>query len=163
MFRHIKIIVNKMENKRLHFLFTSLLLTSFISFCSGSINPTITGTVDKELEEVIAVGINVYEANCAKCHKSELQGADNWKTDRDEDGHRLAPPLNGYGHSWHHSPEKIFNTIRYGLVYFGANYEGKMNANDKLTDEEIWSVIEYMYSVWPEDVQSEYNEMFLSN
>jgi mono/diheme cytochrome c family protein len=48
------------------------------------------------------------------------------------------------------------------LVYVDPNYEGKMNANDKLTDEEIWSVIEYMYSVWPEDVQSKYNELFLS-
>ena len=118
---------------------------------------------NRELEEVISVGIKVYEANCIKCHKADLKGAENWKTDRDDDGHRLAPPLNGYGHSWHHSPEQIFNTIRYGLVYVDPNYEGKMNANDKLTDEEIWSVIEYMYSVWPEDVQSKYNELFLSD
>ena len=62
-----------------------------------------------------------------------------------------------------HTPEQIFNTIRYGLVYFDPNYEGKMNANDKLTDEEIWAVIEYMYSIWPEDVQSKYDEMYLSD
>ena len=125
-------------------------------------NFSITGTKNNELKEIISLGVKVYDTNCLKCHKANLQGADNWKTDKDEDGHRLAPPLNGYGHTWHHSPEQIFNTIRYGLVFFDASYEGKMKANNKLTDDEIWSVIEYMHSVWPEDIQSEYQDMFLS-
>ena len=140
-----------------------LLLTTSISNCVNYTDVRFPANKNKELEEVISLGIKVYEANCIKCHKAELKGADNWKTNRDEDGHRLAPPLNGYGHSWHHSSEQIFNTIRYGLVYFDPNYEGKMNANDKLTDEEIWAVIEYMYSIWPEDVQSKYNETYLSD
>ena len=38
-----------------------------------------------------------------------------------------------------------------------------MKKNNKLTDEEIWSVIEYMYSLWSEDVQSKYNETYLSD
>lgn len=151
------------KNNKLIFFVNILLFSTFISFCSQSTNTRITANENKEIDEVISVGIKVYEANCIKCHKADLKGVENWKTDRDDDGHRLAPPLNGYGHSWHHSPEQIFNTIRYGLVYVDPNYEGKMNANDKLTDEEIWSVIEYMYSVWPEDVQSKYNEMYLSD
>ena len=152
--------MNKFKSFHLSYL---IFLTIFISFCSQSSNISFPANENKELEEVISVGIKVYEANCIKCHKTDLKGAENWKTDRDEDGDRLAPPLNGYGHSWHHSPEQIFNTIRFGLVYFDPTYEGKMNANDKLTDEEIWSVIEYMYSVWPEDVQLKYSEMYLEN
>ena len=151
------------KNNKLIVFINLLLLTTFISNCVNYTDVRFPANKNKELEEVISLGIKVYEANCIKCHKAELKGADNWKTNRDEDGHRLAPPLNGYGHSWHHSPEQIFNTIRYGLVYFDPNYEGKMNANDKLSDEEIWSVIEYMYSIWPEDVQSKYNEMYLSD
>jgi mono/diheme cytochrome c family protein len=152
-----------MIQKRNSYLIYLLLITTFISFCGQSSNAIFPANENKEAEEVISIGFKVYEANCIKCHKADLKGAENWKTDRDEDGDRLAPPLNGYGHSWHHSPEQIFNTIRFGLVYFDPNYKGKMNANDELTDEEIWSVIEYMYSVWPEDVQSKYNEMFLSD
>ena len=37
------------------------------------------------------------------------------------------------------------------------------DGDGKLSDEEIWSVIEYMYSIWPEDVQSKYNETYLSD
>tara|TARA_E500000331_G_scaffold37247_1_gene31080 strand:- start:474 stop:965 length:492 start_codon:yes stop_codon:yes gene_type:complete len=163
MTRHIKILIYMKKNTKLIFLVNLLLFTTFISNCVQYRDVSFPANKNKELEEVVSLGINVYEANCIKCHKAELSGAENWKTLRDEDGHRLAPPLNGYGHSWHHSPEQIFNTIRYGLVYFDPNYEGKMNANDKLTDEEIWAVIEYMYSIWPEDVQSKYDEMYLSD
>lgn len=151
------------KNNKFSFLINLIFLTLFISFCTQYTYASIPANENKVLEEVITAGINVYEANCIKCHKADLKGADNWKTNRDEDGHRLAPPLNGYGHSWHHSPEQIFNTIRYGSIFFEPNYEGKMNANDKLTDEEIWAVIEYMYSVWPEDVQSKYTELYLSD
>jgi mono/diheme cytochrome c family protein len=95
------------KNRKFIFILNLILLTTLISFCTQYTNARIPANQNRELEEVISVGIKVYEANCIKCHKADLKGAENWKTDRDDDGHRLAPPLN--------------------------------------------AVIEYMYSVWPED------------
>ena len=114
--------MNKFKNFHLSFL---IFLTIFISFCSQSSKIIFPANENKELEEVVSVGIKVYEANCIKCHKTDLKGAENWKTDRDEDGDRLAPPLNGYGHSWHHSPEQIFNTIRYGSIFLNQTMKVK--------------------------------------
>ena len=30
------------------------------------------------------------------------------------------------GHTWHHSPEYLFQVIKYGFPSFDPNYEGKM-------------------------------------
>ena len=50
----------------------------------------------------------LYQNNCASCHGENLQGQIGWQNALDEDGHRLAPPLNGSAHTWHHSPEYLF-------------------------------------------------------
>ena len=33
-----------------------------------------------------------------------------------------------------------------------------MNGFEKLSDDEIWMVIEFIYSKWPEDIKNIYNE-----
>ena len=139
---------------------TSILLFLFFISCTNE-PVTISGIESKSLEEYILNGEKIYTANCIECHKSNLEGADNWKSGKDVDGHRLPPPINGTGHAWHHSPEQLFNTIKYGLVYFDLKYEGKMNGFEKLSDDEIWMVIEFIYSKWPEDIKNIYNENFL--
>ena len=59
----------------------------------------------------------------------------------------MHPPLNGTGHTWHHSEEQLYNIIRYGLKFYNENYDGKMQGNDKLSDEDVWSILEYIKSV----------------
>ena len=51
------------------------------------------------------------------------------------------------------------NIIRYGLKFYNENYEGKMQGNDKLSDEDVWSILEYIKSVWPESIQKKYKTM----
>jgi|TARA_B100000959_G_C14413019_1_gene391264 hypothetical protein len=46
--------------------------------------------------------------------------------------------------------------IKYGLDIIDPNYEGKMIGNENLTDEEILSILEYIKSVWPENLKKEY-------
>jgi mono/diheme cytochrome c family protein len=114
------------------------------------------------LEEVSAqleLGKALYYTYCASCHGDNLQGQPKWKTSLDEDGHNYAPPLNGTGHAWHHSEKMLYNIIRYGLKFYNENYEGKMQGNDKLSDEDVWSILEYIKSVWPESIQKKYKTM----
>ena len=101
---------------------------------------------------MIARGKIVYENNCISCHQINLVGAENWKG-VDKDGHRKAPPLNGTGHTWHHDDASLHNIIKYGLVKFVENYEGKMiGFEGNLKDKDIDSVLAYMKSFWPNDI-----------
>ena len=101
---------------------------------------------------MIARGKIVYENNCISCHQVNLVGAENWKG-IDKDGHRKAPPLNGAGHTWHHDDASLHNIIKYGLVKFVENYEGKMiGFEGNLKDKDIDSVLSYMKSFWSEDI-----------
>ena len=42
---------------------------------------------------------------------ANLAGNPDWKSGVDDDGQRLPPPLNGTGHTWHHSPDQLFQII----------------------------------------------------
>ena len=105
-------------------------------------------------------GMLLFASNCSSCHMNDLSGNSKWKSSFDEDELRLPPPLNGTGHTWHHNPEQLFNIIRYGYKKFDPNYEGKMLGNENLTDDEIWSILEYIKSIWPENIRIKYNSNF---
>ena len=113
--------------------------------------------IDEKLISQINLGKSLYVTHCASCHGDNLQGQPNWSTKKDKDGHNLSPPLNGTGHTWHHSQDQLFNIIRYGFKIYNENYDGKMQGNDKLNDDDIWSILAYMKSVWPESIQKKYN------
>ena len=105
-------------------------------------------------------GMELYRSNCASCHMGNLSGNPDWKSGVDDDGQRLPPPLNGTGHTWHHSPEQLFQVIRYGFKKFDPNYKGKMLGNDDLSEDDVWSILEYIKSVWPKEIKDKYNKHF---
>ena len=105
-------------------------------------------------------GMELYTSNCASCHMGNLAGNPDWKSGVDDDGQRLPPPLNGTGHTWHHSPEQLFQVIRYGFKKFDPNYKGKMLGNDDLSEDDVWSILEYIKSVWPKEIKDKYNKHF---
>ena len=120
-------------------------------------NETTKVEIDETLISQINLGKSLYVTHCASCHGDNLQGQPNWSTKKDKDGHNLSPPLNGTGHTWHHSQDQLFSIIRYGFKIYNENYDGKMRGNDKLNDNDIWSILAYMKSVWPESIQKKYN------
>ena len=122
----------------------------FLSFNTSSIGKNID----------LFKGMELYNKNCSSCHMMNLAGNPDWKTGVDEDGQRLAPPLNGTGHTWHHSPEQLFQVIRYGYKKFDPNYKGKMLGNDDLSEDDVWSILEYIKSVWPTEIRDKYNNHF---
>lgn len=102
----------------------------------------------------------LYEKNCSSCHGTYLQGAKNWMSEKDEDGANLPPPLNGTGHTWHHSEDLLFNIIKYGGFYFDDNYTGKMiGFENRLNDDEIYSILSYITSFWTTEIKYEWSKL----
>ena len=104
--------------------------------------------------DLVALGAMVYEQHCAACHGRELEGEPDWRR-RKADGTLPAPPHDATGHTWHHSDDLLFRLTRDGPgVIAGEDYRTAMPAyGGILSDREIWSVLAYIKSRWPADIQ----------
>ncbi|MDC9719874.1 MAG: cytochrome c [Gammaproteobacteria bacterium] len=86
-------------------------------------------------------GSSLFADHCAACHGTEAQGAINWMQPNAA-GVRGAPPLNGSGHSWHHSLADLTHTV--------INGRGNMPSwKGTLTQHEIISILAWTQSQWP--------------
>tara|TARA_A200000113_G_scaffold93059_1_gene83287 strand:+ start:156 stop:620 length:465 start_codon:yes stop_codon:yes gene_type:complete len=151
-----------MKKLLIFLLIITLSIVSYFIFLQSKNSKEEVNVSSVSLDEVSAkleLGKALYYTYCASCHGNNLQGQPKWKTSLDEDGHNYAPPLNGTGHTWHHSEEQLYNITRYGLKFYNENYKGKMQGNDKLSDGDVWSILEYIKSVWPESIQKKYKTM----
>jgi hypothetical protein len=119
----------------------SIFIILIYYFSKSNVNNQSNININDEISPTV---ITLYQNNCASCHGLKLQGQNGWKSKLDEDGHRLAPPLNGSGHTWHHSPDYLYKII----------------GNDSLTDQEVWHLIDYIKKVWPIKIQDVYNKRY---
>lgn len=109
---------------------------------------------------LVARGQQVYAANCAACHGTNLEGQPNWR-ERKANGRLPAPPHDATGHTWHHDDQTLFGLTKYGLAALvGRPVETDMPAYaETLSDEEIWAVLAYIKSRWPENVRARQAEI----
>ena len=109
----------------------------------------------------ISAGQTIYDANCASCHGVNLEGQFNWQK-RSAEGYLPAPPHDETGHTWHHPDKMLFEFTKYGPQKFaGADYKSMMPAYEgKLTDTEIWQVLAFIKSKWPDEIQKKHTEAF---
>jgi mono/diheme cytochrome c family protein len=110
---------------------------------------------------IVALGANVYEANCASCHGADLKGQANWRSPG-EDGRLPAPPHDETGHTWHHDGDTLFQLTKYGVsaLINDPNLASNMPIYDRvLSDEEIIAVLSYIKSTWPEEIRARHTEM----
>jgi mono/diheme cytochrome c family protein len=103
----------------------------------------------------IAEGERLYAAACAACHGANLEGQPDWQQRR-ADGKLPAPPHDATGHSWHHPDAHLFAITKLGLAPFaGLDYATDMPAfENRLTDDEIRAVIEFIKSRWPDEIRA---------
>ncbi|WP_370399768.1 c-type cytochrome [Sulfitobacter sp. JB4-11] len=109
----------------------------------------------------IALGADVYEANCASCHGADLEGQADWRSPG-EDGRLPAPPHDETGHTWHHDGDTLFRLTKYGTgaLIGDPDYASNMPIYaGVLSDEEIIAVLSYIKSTWPEDIRARHDEM----
>jgi mono/diheme cytochrome c family protein len=112
------------------------------------------GAADADDPAQVALGRGIYAARCAACHGADLEGQPNWQ-ERNANGRLPAPPHDESGHTWHHPDDQLFGLVKNGLTpYAGPDYQSDMPAfADTLSDREIWAVLAYIESTWPERIQ----------
>ncbi len=96
---------------------------------------------------LIVAGASLYQRHCAECHGDNGEGNADWRQ-RGSDGYFLPPPLNGTGHAWHHSRDWLVQ-----LISDGTEPGGKMPGwRDKLSQQEIKSIVAWLQAQWPDKV-----------
>ncbi len=103
-------------------------------------------------------GQTLYTEQCASCHGANLEGQPNWRTS-DENGVLPAPPHDETGHTWHHDNKLLFEYTQLGgegaLASRGVTgfASGMPGFGDALADREIWDILAYIQSTWPDRIQ----------
>jgi len=125
-----------------------------IFLCSTSI-----ASANHELEDRnLSAGQILYTNNCASCHGAKLEGQPNWQSPN-SDGILPAPPHDATGHTWHHDNELLFEYTKLGgkgaLAARGiTDFNSGMPAFDGVvSDEDIWDILAFIKSTWPEREQ----------
>jgi len=100
------------------------------------------------LPSQVEAGRVLFQDHCAACHGDNGEGAKDWREPL-PDGTHPPPPLNGSGHTWHHSLSPLKLTISAGGEPWGGvmpDFEGT------LSDQQIDAVIAYFQSQWPPEI-----------
>ncbi|MGR3514871.1 MAG: c-type cytochrome [Paracoccaceae bacterium] len=100
----------------------------------------------------------LYVEQCAACHGLNLEGQSNWRTPN-ADGVLPAPPHDETGHTWHHDNALLFDYTKFGgaqaLAARGVTgFSSGMPAfSEVISDDEIWDILAYLQSTWPQWIQ----------
>lgn len=119
----------------------------------GSLVAGLRPQTGAELREQIAQGEELYALHCASCHGVNLEGQPDWKVAL-PDGTYPAPPHDETGHTWHHDDELLFRVTKQGGESTARGWKTGMPAfGDLLDDQEIWAVLEFIKSRWPDEIR----------
>ena len=130
--------------------------TAWIFWPSSSI-----GRADPADARQVALGETVYRQNCASCHGANLEGQPDWRV-RKPDGRLPAPPHDETGHTWHHPDDQLFRITKSGLKppLAPESYQSDMpEFSAVLSDEQIWAVLAFIKSQWPEKIRRRHQEL----
>lgn len=129
---------------------------AFLMFGGSGSGGDPTGTVGDGANKsaVLALGKKLYAQHCASCHGANLEGEKNWRS-RNADGTLKAPPHDATGHTWHHSDDLLFRYTKDGgaKIAGGAFKSAMPGFGAALKDNEIWAILAYIKSRWPQDIR----------
>lgn len=144
------------------------LLAAAFAFLAGAIAVAILSEekspADPDNSQQVARGKPVYAQHCAACHGARLEGQPNWQ-ERLPSGRMPAPPHDASGHTWHHPDAVLFGITKLGIgpgKYAPPGYQSDMPAfSGVLGDAEIWAVLAYIKSSWPQNILRAQREVTL--
>ena len=100
-------------------------------------------------QQLVAAGGKLFRRNCAVCHSWTAEGTvADWR-EPGPDGKLPPPPLNGTAHAWHHPRSGLLLAIKQGTVRIGGNMPAWQG---KLSDSQMSVIVDYLISLWPEEV-----------
>lgn len=145
-------------NKRIVFIISipaGIAVATMLWFMAMHWGGGATNGADPNDRLAVTQGAAVYRDNCAACHGQRLEGQPNWRVRR-PNGRLPAPPHDATGHTWHHPDQHLFDITKFGTAAIvGGNYTTDMTAfGDRLSDNEIWAVIAFIKSQWPEEIRN---------
>lgn len=122
-------------------------------------NTVSTGGGNPDATVDLAAGEAIYAQDCAACHGANLEGQTDWRSPG-PDGRLPAPPHDETGHAWHHSDEVLFTYTKMGgtemMAQRGMEFDSGMPGFEgQLSDQDIWNVLAYIKSTWPDEVQAQ--------
>ena len=139
-----------------------IFVTGFIVSCSDEAKETASvpekiKIVERNIDPIqYSQGQKLFRQNCSACHGPHGEGAKNWRTP-DENGKNPAPPLNGTGHTWHHSTKALTKVIKNGTGKIGGNMPAW---KDKLSDREIKLILTWIKAQWPDELYTAWYNRF---
>ena len=122
---------------------------------TGSAEDVQSGVMPESVD--LVAGKALYAETCAACHGANLEGQDNWRSPG-ADGRLPAPPHDETGHTWHHEDQVLFDYTKLGgrevMAAQGMEFDSGMPGfGDQLSDQEIWNILGFIKSIWPEEIQ----------
>lgn len=117
-------------------------------------DPNIVAGADADDVNLVNAGRPLYAEHCASCHGKKLEGQANWRSPLPTGG-LPAPPHDASGHTWHHPDQLLFDyTKRGGQARAPAGFKSNMPGfAGTLSDAEIWAVLAFIKSKWPEKIK----------
>lgn len=135
------------------------LMSIVITACDKSNNEQVKAkeTVKRQVDfKQFTAGQRLFQKNCAICHGKNAQGAKDWRKP-DKEGKSPAPPLNGAGHTWHHSTKSLTNTVKNGTVKIGGNMPAW---KENLSNDEIKLILVWITAQWPDEIYTAWYNNF---
>ncbi|MEZ5934221.1 MAG: c-type cytochrome [Alphaproteobacteria bacterium] len=113
-------------------------------------------------EDQVALGAALYAWNCTRCHGEDMSGELGWAQKQmglsDEDIQDVAervgdvaPAHDSHGNTARLSDAQLFEVIQDGPeAALGREHSRMSGFKDQLAEDEIWSIVAFMKSHWPE-------------
>ena len=122
--------------------------------------PVYAQSMDPKNADAVERGEVTYARHCASCHGAKLEGEPHWR-ERKSDGTLPSPPHDETGHTWHHPDQMLFFITKAGgQAIAPPTFKSAMPAfGGLLTDKEIWAVLSFIKSRWPESIQKKHDRM----
>lgn len=143
---------------------TALTSTALLAVVTATAEPAPSNSKAKPTLEELSAGAELYAENCSSCHGANLEGAEDWRG-YNEDGTLKPPPHDASGHTWHHADSLLFDYVKLGGAEAMAKValeefnSGMPGFGDLLSDEEIWKILDFIKSSWPEKIREAQEEI----